>query len=70
MNTNALKFFREIRSARAAQLTFVDMGGGRVTCAMIGCTLQTLHEWVKRERSDHGERDGVITDERERLKAL
>ncbi|RQP85042.1 IS3 family transposase [Burkholderia ubonensis] len=37
---------------------------------MIGCTPQTLHEWVKRDQVDHGERDGVTTDERERLKAL
>ncbi|SEJ32152.1 Transposase, partial [Paraburkholderia tropica] len=37
---------------------------------MIGCTPQTLHEWVKRDQVDQGERDGVSTDERERLKAL
>ncbi len=37
---------------------------------MIGCTPQTLHEWVKRDQVDQGERDGVTTDERERLKAL
>ena len=37
---------------------------------MIGCTPQTLHEWVKRDQIDQGERDGVTTDERERLEAL
>ncbi|SAK61964.1 hypothetical protein AWB83_02427 [Caballeronia ptereochthonis] len=37
---------------------------------MIGCAPQTLHEWIKRERSDQGERDGMTTDERECLKAL
>ena len=37
---------------------------------MIGCTPQTLREWVKRDQVDHGEREGVSTDERERLKAL
>ncbi|VVE43383.1 transposase [Pandoraea cepalis] len=37
---------------------------------MIGCTPQTLHEWVKREQADQGERDGMTTDERERPKAL
>ena len=37
---------------------------------MIGCTPQTLHEWVKRDQIDVGERAGVTTDERERLKAL
>jgi transposase len=33
-------------------------------------TPQTLHEWVKRAQVDQGERDGVTTDERERLKTL
>jgi transposase len=37
---------------------------------MIGCTPQTLYEWVKRDQVDHDERDGVTSDERERLKAL
>ncbi len=37
---------------------------------MIGCTSQTLLEWVKRDEVDSGERNGVTTAERERLKAL
>ncbi len=37
---------------------------------MIGCTLQTLLDWVKRDEVDRGERDGVSTVERERIKAL
>ena len=36
----------------------------------IGCVPQTLHEWVKRHEIDTGLRDGVTTDERERLKVL
>ncbi len=36
----------------------------------IGCVSQTLHEWVKKHEMDTGLRDGVTTDERERLKAL
>ncbi|AJZ57156.1 transposase family protein [Paraburkholderia fungorum] len=36
----------------------------------IGCTSQTLLDWVKRDEVDSGERDGVSTSERERLKAL
>ena len=36
----------------------------------IGCTSQTLLDWVKRDQVDCGERDGVTTSERERLKAL
>ena len=37
---------------------------------MIGCTPQTLLDWVKRDEVDRGVRNGVSTDERERLKAL
>lgn len=37
---------------------------------MIGCTAQTLLDWVKRDEIDRGVRDGVRTDERERIKAL
>lgn len=37
---------------------------------MIGCAAPTLLEWVKRHEVDHGQRDGMTTDERERLKAL
>jgi transposase-like protein len=37
---------------------------------MIGCTAQTLLDWVKRDEIDRGVRDGVSTEERERIKAL
>jgi len=36
----------------------------------IGCVPQTLLEWVKREEVDSGQRDGLSTSERERIKAL
>lgn len=36
----------------------------------IGCVPQTLLEWVKREEVDNGQRDGLTTRERERIKAL
>ncbi len=36
----------------------------------IGCVPQTLHEWVKRYEIDTGMRDGVTSEERERIKAL
>ena len=37
---------------------------------MIGCTAQTLLEWIKRDEVGRGVRDGVSTDERERIKSL
>ena len=38
--------------------------------AKIGCTAQTLLEWVKRAEVDSGKRAGVPTDLTEKLKAL
>jgi transposase len=36
----------------------------------IGCVPQTLNQWVRRYEIDSGAREGVSTDERERVKAL
>ena len=38
--------------------------------AKIGCTAQTLHNWVARAERDRGRRAGSTTEERERIKAL
>jgi transposase len=36
----------------------------------IGCSANTLHEWVRRHQFDSGQRDGVTTAECERVKML
>ena len=36
----------------------------------IGCTAQTLHEWVKKAEVDAGKRAGVSTETADKLKAL
>ena len=36
----------------------------------IGCTPQTLHDWVKKAEVDSGQRAGVPTDMTEKLRAL
>lgn len=36
----------------------------------IGCAPQTLHEWVRKHEIDTGMRDGVSSEEHERIKAL
>ena len=38
--------------------------------AKIGCTAQSLNEWVKKVEVDAGKRGGVPSDVAERLKAL
>ena len=36
----------------------------------IGCVPQTLHEWVRKLEVDTALRDGVASEERDRIKAL
>ena len=36
----------------------------------IGCAPSTLHDWIKKYEIDIGLRDGVTSEERERIKAL
>ena len=36
----------------------------------IGCVPQTLLDWVRREETDKGQRDGLTSTERDRLKQL
>ncbi len=38
--------------------------------AKIGCVPHTLNEWVKKSEIDSGAREGVTSEERERIKAL
>nr|WP_176091318.1 hypothetical protein [Burkholderia ambifaria] len=61
----AARLVREQRSERPSMWAVVES-----IAPMIGCTPQALHEWVKRDQVEQGERDGVTSDERERLKAL
>ena len=61
----AVRLVREQRNEHPSLWAAVESIAG-----MIGCTPQTLNEWVKRDQVDQGERAGVTTDERERIKAL
>ena len=36
----------------------------------IGCTAETLRKWVRQAERDRGLREGMTTEDRERLKAL
>jgi transposase len=38
--------------------------------AKMGCTAETLRSWVRRAERDAGQRPGLTTNERERLKQL
>jgi transposase len=70
------KFSPEVRS-RAVRLVFDHerdhpsrWAAISSIAAKIGCTPQTLNEWVKKAEVDTGKRAGVPADTAERLKAL
>ena len=76
MSKTANKFSDEVR-ARAVRLVLNHEGehasrwaAVSSIAAKIGCTAQTLHEWVKKAEVDSGARVGIPSDVAERLKAL
>ena len=76
MSKTTTKFSPEVRE-RAVRLVFNNEGqhASRWQAVMsisakIGCTPQTLNDWVKKADVDSGKRAGVPTDMAERMKAL
>ena len=74
--SNRLKFSPEVRE-RAVRMVAEHRGehpsqwAAIVSIsAKIGCTAQTLSNWVKQVERDAGRRAGLTTDERERLRSL
>jgi transposase len=42
----------------------------RSVAEKLGCTVEALRRWVRQAERDRGERPGLTTDERQRLKQL
>ena len=75
MNRSA-RYSPEVRE-RAVRLVFEHQGeypsqwsAMESIAPKIGCTAETLRKWVRQAERDQGRREGLITSDRERLKAL
>ena len=61
----AVRLVQEQRDAHPTQWAAIQ-----AIAPKIGCSAEALRTWVRRAERDAGERPGLTTDERERLKAL
>lgn len=61
----AVRMVQEHRSSYPSQWATIES-----IAPKIGCSSATLHEWVRKYEIDTGLRDGITTEERERIKAL
>ena len=62
---------RAIRLVQEQRQTHSSQWGAIVSIARkIGCTPETLREWIKQHDIDHGNREGLSTAERQRMKEL
>jgi transposase-like protein len=62
---------RAVRMVREHQPDHPSEGATiQSVAAKLGCTPQTLHNWVRKAQVDAGQREGLTTSDRDRMKAL
>jgi len=65
VRSRAVRMVRDHQGDHASQWSAIAS-----IAAKIGCTGETLRNWVRQAERDSGARPGSTTDERERIKAL
>jgi transposase-like protein len=65
LRERAVRLVREQEGEHASQAAAI-----RSIAEKVGCNRETLRLWVRQAERDQGQRAGLTTDERERLKAL
>jgi transposase len=65
LRERAVRLVQEQRGEHGSHWATVESVASKV-----GCSPQTLDNWIKRHEVDSGRRDGVTSDERDRIKAL
>ena len=61
----AVRMVREHGAEQPSQWAAIASIAGK-----LGCTTETLRRWVRQAERDAGQRSGLTTDERQRLKEL
>ena len=61
----AIRLVREHAAEHPSQWATIASIAGK-----LGCTAETLRKWVRQAERDAGQRGGLTTDERQRLKEL
>jgi transposase-like protein len=76
MGTTTTRYSEEVRE-RAVRLVFEQQrehgsqwASIQSVSGKLGCTPETLRRWVRQAERDSGQRAGLTTSERDRLKAL
>ena len=65
MRERAIRMVREHGAEHPSQWAAIASIAGK-----LGCTSETLRRWVRQAERDTGDRAGLTTDERQRLKEL
>jgi transposase len=65
VQARAVRMVQEHQDDYASQWAAIQSIAGK-----IGCSAETLRRWVRQAEKDNGERDGLTTAERERIKVL